>query len=299
MVSNDDRGWVYDCNRTQGVYYNDYAASHQKIYYNFNHLLHAIARSYQEGAYYYDYGEWRVNRKLLTQIERENLSQQDQQRYQQLKTLLIEKAQEYHNASEYMKVTLIQEMAYTYDQAFISSLLPYLNDKNPKVVETTLHALGKVGTHDILPRLLRYLHTHQKKYQTKALFAIANIVNKDDEKLLNTLYPLLEDSDRLVRLGVYKIIDTIRYEGSSSHLKRLFAKEERSAKVKIVQIFGKMGGSDTLPLLESYLKEVNQMDFSQDSKDCQGKIKSHPKYLKQEIEKAMKFIKQRAESNEI
>jgi len=298
QIASDSAVWLfYDCNQGEGIYYDDYYGdSLQKKYYDFNHMLHIMAQVYQRNAHYYnEYGEWYTDKKILAQIERENLSSVDKLRYEKLINLLSSKAIEYQDALFFRpKRSLIMKIGETYDKRLINVLLPYLKDWNERVVSITFYALGNIGTKETLPILFDYINSnHDKKYREMALHSISKIVDRSDTQVVEKIYPLLTHEELSIRLYAYRVIDKVSTPSSIPYLKKVFPSEKRAAKFLIINIFSKIGGGDTLPLLQEYLNEVNQMDSTQED---EGTFRGHnypPHLMERVLLKAIKAIQKR------
>ncbi len=287
----DYRGLAYDCNKT-GLY--EYALNSKtpglKEFYNFNHFLKIVAQSYKSGAFYDDYDSVNVDLKKFFKVYHNYLSRGDKARYNSLISLLKQKAKLYKNAPKELKLTLLEEIAKSYDSQLIDSVKIYLNDSNKEVVAKAIEALGNVGSKSALPLLKKYLKSKNIQFRDFALMAIAKIVDNKDKGLLEYIYPMLNDKFIMVRLSAYGVIAKIKDRASLNILHKKFENEKLAAKLEIIKIFGEIGGEKELNILQNYLKKVEKMDFSKKLTSLTKGNNPHPTILKYETLRAIDKI---------
>lgn len=293
LTDNELYGFAYHCFGRDGIYeYAPYVYERpRKVYYSIAHFLAVTSEAYQEKAYYYDYGDFKVDKKKLANIKRKYLSDRDMLRYAKLRSLLMNKVLIYDKNSDiFLKTNLIDKMSDTHDVSFIDLIKFYLNDKNEEVVQKAVYALGEVGNKSILPILFSYLENKDKTLRNFALISISKIVNKNEKDTLNKIYPLLKDEEQLVVLSALEVLDKTASKESLPYLIKGFESRKTATKMKIVEVLGKIGDKKALPVLEKYLKYVNNLDFAMPYKGGTRGSNPHPEFLKKEVEKAIKYI---------
>ena len=285
------RGLSYNC-KERGFY--EYALGSkgvaQKEFYSIKHFLKVTSQAYKQKAFYDDFDTIKIDLKKFFKIYREYLSSKDKQRYKNLTTYLSQKSNEYINSSKELKLQLLQEITNTYDSSLISKTLPYLKDSDEKVVSKAIVTLGDIGDKSALPALINFLKSKKQRYRDFALLSIAKIVDSTDESLLDYIYPMLNDKSILVRLSAYQVIEKIGSQKSLITLREQFSKEKPAVKLAIIKIFGKIGGDNEFKLLQSYLNEVNKMDFSGEIKGISRGDSPDAKIIQYQIIKAVTQI---------
>lgn len=265
-----------------------------KEFYNIGHFLSVIAKSYSSGAFYDDYDTLKINLKKFLKIYRKFYTPADKKRYLKFKKYLKSKALYYLKSSSLeLKKAALNEIAKTYDPDFISTVLKYLKLKNSETAASAIDALGNIGDKRAVPVLLKYLKSDSQRLKDKALIAIAKIVDKNDTGILKYIYPLLNDKSLLVRLSAYEVLYSIGSKSSLEILKKHFANAKPAEKLSIIKIIGKIGTKNEIPLLNSYLKEIEKMDLNQEINSTVKGSDPHPKILQYEIYRAVARINDR------
>ena len=293
------RGLAYDCNNS-GIY--EYALGSkevaQKEFYNIKHFLKITSQAYKQKAFYDDFDNIKIDLKKFFKIYRKYLSSKDKERYRKLINYLRKKSNAYTHSSKELKLQLLQEIANTYDSNLTKEAELYLKDSDSDVVSKAIYALGDIGDKNALPSLINFLKSKKQKYRDFALLAIAKIVDSKDASLLEYIYPMLNDKSTLVRLSAYKVIEKIASKNSLLILREHFSKEKPAIKLAIIKIFGKIGAAKEFKLLQTYLKEVKQMDFSAKVKELARGDNPHPKILQYQILRSMAQISSREAKKE-
>lgn len=289
-------GLAYSCTKNGLFDYSPYAydSSNIKKYYNWNHFLKITAEAYKDGIYREENNRLDIDEKRLAKLERKYYSSADKEKYREFVKYLENRAEIYKNEKDtFLKITLLQTIGRTYDSSLLDSVKIYLKDTDKKVKEQALYVLGKVGTKSTLPMLITYTKSKDNTERNFALLSMAEIVDNHDNKILESLYPLLDDKDILVRLGLYDVINKIKDIHSLPYLRQYFSQETARGKLEIIDIFSDFGTKNELKLLNQYLSEVSKMDMSK--KDLGGFRGSdpHPKVLKKHLEDAIKNIEKR------
>ena len=294
VVDGENYGLAYHCSGEKGIYaYDPYGYDKpQKIYYGFSHFLTVTADAYKEKAYYQEYGNLHIDEKKLLNIERRYYSKSDRQRYHERIQLYQRKILEHdYNINVVLKTMLIEEIGNTYDENLIDLVKVYLKSEESEVVETALFALGKVGNPSTLPLLYTFLKGSDKSQTNIALLSIASIVNKENNETLQKIYPLLEDTDKLIVLSALEVIYKVADVSSVEKIMALFKYKGYAEQLKMVQILGKIGDIKALPLLNEYLRHINSLDLVLKNNDGFRGSDPHPTFIKDEVEKAIKFVK--------
>jgi len=178
----------------------------------------------------------------------------------------------------------------TYDSSVIPSIKLYLSDKSKKVRQQAVHSLGVLGDRSVMPLLLRQLDDAPLHCKGCALSGLSYLVNSSDTALLQKVHLAVDDNKRWIRRKAYRVIGRIANVSSLPLLQERFKEEDPACKLAIVESFGRIGNKEVLPLLNTYLKEINKMDFSVSYEDRSRSKNPHPETLKYEVEKAIGIL---------
>ena len=289
-------GLAYSCKENGLFDYSPYGYDNKfaKQYYNWNHFLKVTAEAYKQDIYKEANKKLYIDEKKLANLERKYYSSTDKKRYDEFVKYLKDRAEIYkHKKDTLLKITLLQTIGYTYDVSLLTDTKMYLKDTDKKVREQAIYTLGKVGSNSVLPLLLSYTKSKNNTERNFALLSISEIVHPRDKAILDSLYPLFNDEDILVRLSLYEVINKIEAPESLTYLRKYFDKETDRGKLSIIDIFSKFGTKNELPLLRHYLKKVNKMNMSEKDKGGFRGDNPHPKILKQYIEDSIESIESR------
>jgi Zn-dependent protease len=286
-------GLAYNINK-EGIYdYTAYTTEKKKLkyYYSFNHFLKITAEAYKLGAYCYDYDKLEVDEAKLAKLKRTYLSQKDKERYETFISYLQESAVAFQDLPyEYIKKEILRTMSRTHDTRMIPFIKLYLSDKNKKVRQNAVYYLGKLGDRSTIPLLIKQLKGDPMHCKGCALSGLSHLVDSRDVALLDKIYPMTNDTKMHIRINAYKVIGRIANSSSISLLKEHFDKENSACKLAIIEAFGRIGDKEVLPLLKTYLKEIEKMDFSVSYERKRRNQDPRHRTLQREVKKAIQVL---------
>jgi len=147
-----------------------------------------------------------------------------------------------------------------------------------------------LGDRSVIPLLVNQLDDAPFHCKGCALSGLSYLVNSSDTALLQKVHLAVDDNKRWIRKNAYSVIGRIANVTSLPLLKEHFKEESPACKLAIVEAFGRIGNKEVLALLNTYLKEINKMDFSISYEDRSRSKNPHPKTLKYEVEKAIGLL---------
>lgn len=163
----------------------------------------------------------------------------------------------------------------------------YLNDEDIRVASSACFYLGYLNSRSYLAEMIKLLESTDQDVLNSCTLGLSLIVDERDYPLLDRLYQLLEHESLLVRMSAIQAIGNIRHNASSDQLQEIFDTEEPAAKLEIIVALGKIGSTDSLPLLRSYQKTVDAMDHSIPRKGGTRGSDPHPDVLDLAITEAI------------
>lgn len=194
------------------------------------------------------------------------------------------------NGSQMEKLSLIRRLASEGGERNADIIAKLMEDSDAEIIGNAAFYMGRTNSRKHIQSILNAAKTNDNKVKNMALGGLAKIVNESDSDILPFLYQALNSSDILVRLSAIEAIGNIQNTESTSILQETFKNETPSVKHQIAIALGKIGDKRSLPFLQEYLKEVNNMDFSQRNAGGSRTSPPHPSILKHSIESAIENI---------
>jgi hypothetical protein len=166
----------------------------------------------------------------------------------------------------------------------------YLNDEDLRVASSACFYLGYLNSRNYLAEMIKLLESTDQDVLNSCTLGLSLIVDERDSSLLDRLYQLLEHESLLVRMSSIQAIGNIRHNASSALLQKRFDIEEPAAKLEIIVALGKVGNTESLPLLRSYQKTVDAMDHSIPRKGGVRGSEPHPDVLDLAVTEAINAL---------
>ncbi|WP_162931459.1 HEAT repeat domain-containing protein [Teredinibacter turnerae] len=188
------------------------------------------------------------------------------------------------------KINYINQLSYSDDQKNIEKIAFYLADSDEKVLSMAAFGLGYLGAREYIPNLVALLKSESNQVVSMACSGLAQMVDKSDSDLLESIHPLFRHEFNLARISAIEVIEKIGHKSSIDYLVPLFAGATSGEKARIVSAFCEIGDKKVLPILEEYHSEVESMDFSQPVKGGTRGSNLHPTQLKTIVEMAISKI---------
>lgn len=185
------------------------------------------------------------------------------------------------------KLKIISDVGNSEGTNNAEKIAAYLNDKDIRVASSACFYLGYLNSRNYLAEMTKLLESTDQDVLNSCTLGLSLIVDERDSPLLDRLYQLLEHESLLVRMSAIQAIGNIRHNASSAQLQKRFDVEEPAAKLEIIVALGKIGNTDSLPLLRSYQKTVDAMDHSIPRKGGTRGSDPHPDVLDLAITEAI------------
>lgn len=177
------------------------------------------------------------------------------------------------------KLKIISDVGNSDETNNAEKIADYLNDEDLRVASSACFYLGYLNSRNYLAEMITLLESTDQDVLNLCALGLSLIVDERDSSLLDRLYQLLEHESLLVRMSSIQAIGSIGRHASSSLLQKRFDVEEPAAKLEIIVALGKIGNTESLPLLRSYQKTVDAMDHSIPRKGGARGSAPHPDVL--------------------
>jgi len=194
------------------------------------------------------------------------------------------------NLSRDEKINIISENGYSGDVSNARNIAHFLHDDDKEVVGQTCFFLGYLGARSCIAEIRKYLDDEDSNLINMCLCGLALMVDENDGYLSDTVLPFVEHESILVRMSAVEVLGRIKNNDAQRILMKRFDDEDLAVKFEIIKALGRIGEESALPLLKSYLTQVESMDQTIPRSAGSRGSNPHPEALQIVVQEAIAAI---------